>query len=58
MEDAVDCPQECAPGLVVKHNNHTGCHQWRAALELLLYTPGEEKKCGREGEEREREGEK
>lgn len=49
VQDAVHGPQQCAPGLVVKHDDHAGGWQGGAPLEGLLNTSvakrgGEKKK--------------
>lgn len=38
VEDTVNCPQQSAPTLIVKHNYHTGGRQGGASLEGLLNT--------------------
>lgn len=43
VKDAVDCPQEGGPGLIVKDNNDTGGRQRGTATKLPLNTPEEHK---------------
>lgn len=43
VKDAVDCPQEGGPGLVVKDNNDAGGRQRGTATKLPLNTPEEHK---------------
>lgn len=44
VQDTVHGPKQGAPGLIVKHDDHTGGWQGGATLEGLLYTPVAKKK--------------
>ncbi len=44
VEDTVHCPQQSAPGLIVKHNYHAGGRQGGASLEGLLNTSAARRK--------------
>lgn len=39
MKDAVDCPQEGGPSLIVENNNDAGGRQRRAAMKLPFNAP-------------------
>lgn len=39
MQDAVDCPEEGRPSLVVEDNNNAGGRQRRTATKLPFYAP-------------------